>query len=141
MKALILGVCMAMVGFGAMANDGSKPVVKEIGRFATTMSDQPIVLPTGSVEVAASLYTIPPGLELPVHRHKYPRYGYVLAGELTVTNEVTNKSKTFRKGEFVTEAVQQWHKGKSSGETTLELLVIDQAPAGTNNTELRSTDH
>jgi quercetin dioxygenase-like cupin family protein len=128
---------MVMMSFGAMAEDGNKAVVKEIGRFTTTMSDQPIVLPPGNVEVVASLYSIPPGKELPVHRHQYPRYGYVLAGELTVTNEVTKKTKTFMKGEFVTEAVQQWHKGRSSGATSLELLVIDQGPPGTANTELK----
>ena len=132
MKVLILGATLAaglaIVGSGVMADDGSWPVVTEIGKFDTTMSGQPIILPSGNVKVVASLYSIPPGQEIPVHRDQFPRYGYVLSGELSVTNEITRRTEFFEKGQFVTESIQQWLTSKNSGSLPLELLVIDQLP-------------
>jgi quercetin dioxygenase-like cupin family protein len=129
---------LILAGVGAaIAEEGSKPVVNDIGRFDTTISGQPITLPTGNIEVATSLYTIPPNQELAIHKHPYPRYGYVLGGELAVTNEVTKRTLTFKKGDFVIESLHQWHKGKSIGPSPLELLVIDQTPVGVKNMELQ----
>ncbi|WP_156668654.1 cupin domain-containing protein [Rhizobium aegyptiacum] len=128
-----------MAGFTAAADEGGKPVVQEVGHYSTTISNQPIVLPKGNVEVVASVYSIAPGQTLPVHRHRYPRYGYVLSGELTVTNEATNRTQTFGKGQFVVESVLQWHQGRNAGTSPLELLVIDQLPqCENNNTEVRT---
>lgn len=138
MKFLILSAASVMAGYSAMADEADMPVVTQIGKFSTTMTGQPIVLPSGNVEVVTSLYLIPPGKELPVHRHPFPRYGYVLSGELSVTNEVTKKAHVFSSGEFVIESVQQWHRGRSSGSSPLKLLVIDQAPSGTVNTEIQA---
>jgi quercetin dioxygenase-like cupin family protein len=54
-----------------------------------------------------------PGATLPVHKHPYPRYGYVLTGRLCVTNMETGQSDIYEPGDFILESVGQWHKACS----------------------------
>jgi quercetin dioxygenase-like cupin family protein len=102
----------------------------------TTASGQPIVLPRGDVEVIASTYEIAPGAKLPEHKHPYPRYGYVEAGRLRITNIETGKSVDYGPGDFVVESLRQWHKAENIGTDTVKLLVIDQVKPGQSNTIL-----
>jgi quercetin dioxygenase-like cupin family protein len=116
---------------------GSPASVDPIIHSSKTIADQPITLPQGPVEVSASIFTIQPGASLPVHRHAFPRYGYVLTGTLSVSNLETGKTQEFHSGEFIIESVSKWHSGSNSGKEPLELLVIDQAPAGAQTTEVK----
>jgi len=77
-----------------------EPVVKPIAKVLTTNSGQPIVLPSGEVQVTASIFEIPGGASLAVHRHPFPRYGYVLSGALSVTNAETGQSTRFSSGDL-----------------------------------------
>ncbi|MGZ2506006.1 cupin domain-containing protein [Rhizobium leguminosarum] len=113
--------------------------VKEISRTSTTFSYQPIRLPDQALEIVASLYTIAPGTELPLHRHPFPRFGYVLKGELTIYNEDTGQVVHLREGQFGVEAIEQRHRGKSTGSGPLTLLVIDQVPPGMHNVDMLET--
>ena len=90
-----------------------------------------------NVEVAASIFDIAPGATLPVHKHPFPRYGYVLAGTLKVTNVDTGKSDMFKAGDFIVEMIDQWHQGSNIGADPVKLLVIDQIEAGAQATVLR----
>jgi quercetin dioxygenase-like cupin family protein len=74
---------------------------------------------------------------LPVHKHPYPRYGYVLSGELRVTNMETGQNDTYKPGDFVLESVGQWHMGANIGGKRLKLLVIDIVEKGQMNTVVR----
>jgi quercetin dioxygenase-like cupin family protein len=105
---------------------------------SVTSSGQPIVLPHGHVKVITSMYEVPPGAKLPEHKHNYPRYGYLLAGELRITNIETGKSVTYKPGDFIIESLGQWHKAENVGADPIKLLVIDQVAKGQdNNTVLR----
>jgi quercetin dioxygenase-like cupin family protein len=105
---------------------------------SVTSSGQPIVLPHGHVKVITSMYEVPPGAKLPEHKHNYPRYGYLLAGELRITNIETGKSVTYKPGDFIIESLGQWHKAENIGAEPIKLLVIDQvAKNQDNNTVLR----
>lgn len=116
----------------------AQPVVVTPIRSATvTSTGQPIALPRGKVEVAASIFEIAPGAALPVHKHPFPRYGYMLAGTLKVTNVDTGKSDTFKAGDFIVEMVDQWHQGANVGSDQVRLLVIDQVAAGSPATVLK----
>jgi len=116
----------------------AQPVVVTPIRSATvTSTGQPIALPQGKVEVAASIFEIAPGAALPVHKHPFPRYGYMLAGTLKVTNVDTGKSDTFKAGDFIVEMVDQWHQGANVGSDQVRLLVIDQVAAGSPATVLK----
>jgi quercetin dioxygenase-like cupin family protein len=105
-----------------------------------TSSGQPIVLPRGHVRVITSTYEIAPGAKLPEHKHIYPRYGYLLSGQLRVTNVETGKSTTFNPGDFIIESIGQWHKAENIGTDPIKLLVIDQVPKGQDNVVLRNKD-
>jgi quercetin dioxygenase-like cupin family protein len=111
--------------------------IDPVSKTDVTSSGQPIVLPGGHVNVVTSTYEIPPGAKLPVHKHNYPRYGYMMSGQLRITNIATGKSTTFNPGDFIVESLGQWHKAESTGTDPVKLLVIDQLPKGDNNTILQ----
>jgi quercetin dioxygenase-like cupin family protein len=118
--------------------DAAKPVVvRPVMSATTTSSGQPIVLPQKDAQVVVSAYEIAPGAVLPVHKHPFPRYAYVQAGNLRVTNNDTGKSEDFKPGDFIVEAVGQWHFGTNTGNDTVKLLVIDMVEKGKPNTVLR----
>jgi quercetin dioxygenase-like cupin family protein len=108
-------------------------VVEEISRSRTTATGQEIEMPRGAAEVIASVYTIPPGAALPVHKHPFPRYAYVLSGTLQVTALESGEVFTYRAGAFVIEMRDMWHRGSNPGDELARLLVIDQVEPGASN--------
>ncbi len=114
----------------------SKVVVKPVLSTTVTSSGQPIVLPSRDAQVIVSTYEIPPNTVLPKHKHPFPRYGYVQAGTIEVTNVDTGKTETFKTGDFIVEAVDQWHFGTNKGPEPVKLLVIDMVEKGQPNTVL-----
>ncbi|WP_368413491.1 cupin domain-containing protein [Dongia sp.] len=108
-------------------------VVTPVMRTDVTASGQPIILPQKDAEIVVANYEIAPGASLPIHKHPFPRYAYVLAGTLEVTNTETGRSETYRTGAFIIEAVGQWHKGANIGTDPVKLLVIDMIEHGQNN--------
>lgn len=113
-------------------------VVKQVAKLEATVTGQPIVLPQAPSEVSVSIYEISPAAQLPEHRHPFPRYGYVLAGQLRVTNAETGKVADFKVGDFVVESLNQWHTGSNPGTKNLKLLVIDQTLTGVGNLETQN---
>lgn len=99
----------------------------------TTWSGQPLALPQGAVEVKASRVVMPVGTELAPHKHPWPRYVAIQSGRLSVSNEVTGVTREFGPGDFLVEAIDQWHTGKVVGDQPVLLVVIDQAPPGAVN--------
>jgi quercetin dioxygenase-like cupin family protein len=123
----------------AQAEDVNADAVKvtPLHKTETTASGQPIVLPRGDIEVITSTYEVAPGAKLPEHKHPYPRYGYVEAGKLRITNTETGKSADYGPGDFIVESLAQWHKAENIGTDPVKLLVIDQVKPDRNNTILR----
>ncbi|WP_420139644.1 cupin domain-containing protein [Sphingomonas sp.] len=127
----------------AQAQAGSAPaaanavVVRKLFEGATTNSGDPIVMPAGHLQATVSKYVIPVGASLPVHKHLFPRYGYLISGALEVTNAETGHVMQFASGQFVVEDVQKWHRARNMGHVPVELLVIDFAPPGQPNTVLQ----
>jgi quercetin dioxygenase-like cupin family protein len=112
-------------------------VVTHVLDATKTASGQPIVLPRSDVQVVVTTVEIPRGAKLPEHMHPSARYGYVLAGSLSVTNDETGQTQTFKPGDFIVEAIGQWHHAANTGNSPVKLLVIDQVESGTANTILR----
>lgn len=141
-KILAIAALTASASFTqahALDSGAAAPVVvTPVAKTSVTSTNQPIVLPQGDVEVAASIFEIAPGAKLPVHKHPFPRYGYMLAGTLKVTSAETGESKVFKPGDFIVEMVDQWHWGANIGADRVKLLVIDQIVAGTQSTLLRA---
>lgn len=119
-----------------VADSNLAVVVEEISKSRTTVTGQRIELPRRGVEVIASIYTIPPGATLPVHKHRFPRYAYVLSGRLEVTAVERGQVFTYETGAFLIEMMEVWHRGSNPGKEPLRLLVIDQVEPGVSNTIL-----
>ena len=100
------GACAAaaalfVFGTAALALDSGKVVVTPVITADTTADGGAIALPQKDAQVVASIFDIPVGAALPVHKHPYPRYAYVLAGTLQVTRIETGQQFTYRAGDFV----------------------------------------
>jgi len=136
--AVLLSAGASLTAAYALDSGAAAPVlVTPVKTTEVTSTGQPITLPQKNVEVTASIFDIAPGATLPVHKHPFPRYGYVLAGTLKVTNVDTGKSDTFKTGDFIVEMIDQWHQGSNIGADPVKLLVIDQIEAGAQATVLK----
>lgn len=131
----VLLIAQLMIVRAAHAADAPKVVVKPVVTTSTTASGQPITVPANP-QVIVSTYEIPPGVTLPVHKHPFQRYAYVLAGNLSVVNKDTDQTYRYKTGDFIVEVLDQWHLGRNEGKTPVKLLVIDQVEPGTSNTVL-----
>lgn len=95
-----------------------------------TLSGQPIRAPAGDLRVTVSQAVIPVGGRLAAHKHPYPRVVNVLAGRLKVTNLDTGQTRDAVAGDWMVDAVEQWHEAVVVGDEPVRLLTIDQAPPG-----------
>ena len=116
------------------AQEAAQVVVTPIITTRTTAIGQPISLPKINPEMRASIYEIPVGATLPVHKHPYQRYAYVLAGRLRVVATESATTFDYAAGDMVVEIVDKWHYGINIGDVPVRLLVIDQVEAGQQNT-------
>ena len=136
--AALLAICASFTAAHALDSGAAAPVVvTPVKTTAVTSTGQPLILPQKNVEVSASIYDIAPGATLPVHKHPFARYAYVLAGTLQVTNVDTGKSDVFKAGDFIVEMIDQWHRGSNIGADPVKLVVIDQIEAGAEATVLK----
>lgn len=140
MRAWFIGSAVLLLSVSlSHAADAPKVSVQPLAHTSTTVTGEKIVVPQNP-DVMASIATFPPGATLPVHKHPYPHYAYVLQGALTVYNVDTGKSFVAKTGDFVVETNANWHTGKNEGKIPVKLLVIDQLPAGvTSNMTPKST--
>ena len=103
------------------------PVVTPVITTTETMSGQTIEVPAHP-KVIVTIAVIPPGGILPVHKHPYARYGYLLEGELTATMLASGKHLMFKQGDVLIESRGEWHSAVNTGNVPAKLLVIDQVP-------------
>jgi len=136
MKKLLFA-SLAFAAATTLAHAADAPVTALVDVTKTTITGQTITVPVNP-EVRVNTVTFAPGARLPVHKHLYPHYVYVLEGTLSVTNVETGKSFDLTAGTFFAEMIDTWHYGENKTAAPLKLLVIDQVPAGTkSNTIVR----
>lgn len=102
--------------------------VRPIASLDKTASGQPITFPQGPGRVIVAEYVIAPGAVLPLHKHLYPRFAYVLQGTLEVTDKDTDQTFTYKPGDVVVEVIDQRHLGRNMGSDAVRLLVLDTTP-------------
>lgn len=115
--------------FEANAAGAPPPQVTPVTRTDMTITGQRIVVPK-KPDVIVATAVFPPGAGLPVHKHPYPHYVYVLEGTLTLVNVETKRTYEIVAGSFVAEPLNTWHYGVNNGTVPLKVLVIDQVPHG-----------
>jgi len=79
--------------------------------------------PRAAPEISVVRIRIPPGMELPMHKHPVINAGYLLSGRLTVVSEAGH-SLRLDAGEAIIELVDQWHYGRNDGDTVAEIVVF-----------------
>jgi quercetin dioxygenase-like cupin family protein len=119
---------MTMAAAPAGAATPSAVTVTPLLSVTATPSGQPITMPQGDLRVIASTYLIAPGARLPLHKHPYPRYGYVLGGTLRVTDTDTHQVFTYKQGDVIVEVIGQWHFAENIGSTPVRLIIFDTVP-------------
>lgn len=95
-----------------------------------TSSDQPIRAPSGDLRVTITQTELPVGGKLAAHRHPYPRVVQVLSGRLEIRNLDTGQTHEAKAGDWMVDAVEQWHEAVVIGDQPVRLMTIDQAPPG-----------
>ena len=104
-----------------------KVTIKPVARVDKTVLGQPIVVPPNA-ELRAFTVEFEPGARLRIHKHPWPHYVHVEKGTLTVMNDETGKSLTFKEGSFFVEMLNTWHYGINRTNAPVKLLVIEQMP-------------
>lgn len=111
----------------ARADDAAYLPKVKVTPILMALSDaagQPIVYPTTNApEVRALIVEVPPGTETGWHKHPFPCYAYMLAGELSVAME-GGKSHVVRAGDALVEVVNLWHNGTNTGTTPARLVLF-----------------
>jgi quercetin dioxygenase-like cupin family protein len=100
-------------------------------RYDQTISGQPLTRPPEPFQLLVTKATYPRGHVITCHRHSWPRYVYLQAGRLRVTNYSARQIREFRAGDILVEAIGQWHQGDVLEPVT--LVAFEQVPPGGEN--------
>lgn len=128
-----LPVILAVIFFAcqAGANEKQSVAVKELVRSNLSWDGAPLpAYPSGPPEISILRISIPPGAQLPVHRHPVINAGVLVSGELTV---VTRDEKTLylKAGDPIVEVVDTWHYGRNDGTQPADIIVFYAGSPGT----------
>ena len=137
MKLFWLAGFFASIISPLQAQERKEVTITPLLSSTVNSSGQPIALPQKNAEVVVSIYDVALGAALPVQKHPYPMYAYVLSGKLRVINSETGRSNTYKAGAFILESVGQWHTGANIGDEPLKLLIINIVEKGQANTVLQ----
>src|ERR1043165_1779328 len=120
--SVALAGCAGSAGGGCPACAGGRAVVPPVAKLTQTATGRPIRLPAGDAQVSACTYDIPPGVKLSVHKHPYPRFAYIMSGDLRVVL-ADGRRFEYHPGEFIAEVTDTWHYGETLGSVPVRLLV------------------
>ena len=125
MSKIIFGICFCIAASGnALAADGASYEAVTLAKSSNSWDGSPLPnYPQGTPEIAIVKITIPPGAQLPLHKHPAINAGVLLSGELTVVSE-EGKVLQLHPGEALIELVNKWHYGKNEGSIPAEILVF-----------------
>ena len=125
MKKLIYGICfLLLLTSNVFAKDVNAVQVDVLAKTSLSWDGGRLPdYPKGSPEITILKITIPPGVQLPLHKHPVINAGVLLSGELTVVTE-DNRTLYLKAGESIVEVVNKWHNGKNEGNKTAELVVF-----------------
>jgi quercetin dioxygenase-like cupin family protein len=92
----------------------------------TTATGQAINVPANA-RVIGLIVVLPVGYAPGYHKHPFPRYAYVLSGNLEVQDK-SGGSRVYHPGQMFIETLDAWHRPRVEGNVPVRLLVIDQIP-------------
>ena len=120
MKGIIYGICLTLLLLNSASAKKLNTMTKAIASWdGKELPDYP----KGKPEVSILRITIPPGTELPLHKHPVINAGLLLHGELTVVAE-DGATLHLKAGDTIVEVVNKWHYGKNEGNEPAEIIVF-----------------
>ena len=125
MKKILFGICLIIFLSGNILAEDVNTVTTET-LIKTQSSWNGKALPNyaeGTPEITILRVTIPPGLQLPLHKHPFINAGVLLTGELRIITE-NNKILHLKAGDPIVEVVDTWHYGKNEGNEPAEIIVF-----------------
>ncbi len=132
MKKLFCGICLTLLLSTSIWAQNANNVKVDV-LIKTSSSWDGSNLPAykkGKPEITILRITIPPGVQLPLHKHPVINAGVLLKGELTVITE-DHKKLHMKAGDSIVEVVNKWHYGKNEGNKPAEILVFYAGIQGT----------
>lgn len=102
-------------------------------RFDRTMSGQPLPRPPSPYQLLVTQATFAQGHVITCHQHTWPRFVYLQAGHLQVTNFATRQVYDFRAPAILVESIGQWHQGQVMGPGPVTLVATELVPPGQGN--------
>ncbi len=126
----VLGaVAILLLTFGHVLAEDAQ--VKVLTRTSSSWDGAPLPnYPEGKPEISILRIEIPPGTQLPWHKHPVINAGVLLKGELTVESE-DHHMLHLKAGDSIVELVNKWHYGKNEGTTPAEIIVFYAGVQGT----------
>jgi len=125
MKSKINGICLALFLLNsASAQEENKIDVEVLIKSNKSWDGENLPnYANGKPEISILKIVIPPGIELPLHKHTVINAGVLLTGELTVVAE-DNTTLHMKAGDTIIELVNKWHYGKNEGHVPAEIIVF-----------------
>ncbi|GBE00823.1 cupin domain protein [bacterium BMS3Bbin06] len=125
MKKLFCGICLTLLlSSNVLAQDVNTVKVEVLAKTSSSWDGGSLPdYPKGKPEITILRITIPPGVQLPLHKHPVINAGVLLKGELTVVTE-DNKTLHLKAGDSIVEVVNKWHHGKNEGNKPAEIIVF-----------------
>ncbi len=125
MKKFFCGICLTLLlSSQVWARDVNTVKVDVLAKTSSSWDGG--TLPNyanGQPEVTILKITIPPRVQLPLHKHPVINAGVLLRGELTVVTE-DEKTLYLKAGDPIVEVVDKWHYGKNDSDVSAEIIVF-----------------
>ena len=132
MKRLLCGICLALLlSSNVLTKDVNTVEVDVLAKTSSSWDGRNLPdYAKGKPEITILRIKIPPGVQLPLHKHPVINAGVLLNGELTVVTE-DNKTLHLKAGDSIVEVVNKWHYGKNEGNNPAEIIVFYAGILGT----------
>ncbi len=142
MKKVLMGIGLALwLAGNGWALDANLVEVEELAKASSSWNGK--ALPDyakGQPEITILRIKVPPGVQLPMHKHTVINAGVMLNGELTV---ITQNGETLhlKAGDSIVEVVDTWHYGRNDGKDAAEIVVFYAGISGSPLTVKKEASH
>lgn len=133
----LLALCLVTAASAASAEQAAQTEPSTEPLVSSTRDWAGATLPAfpaeGQPELTAVRVTIPPGTQLPVHKHPVYNLVYVEQGELTLVlpDQDENNILKVPAGEAFVEVMDKWHFGRNDGDVPTVLVLFYAGIEGT----------
>ena len=125
MKKIFFAICLTLWLTGNVwAEDVNAVEVEVLAKTSLSWDGKALPdYPKGNPEITILRIKIPPGVQLPLHKHSVINTGVLLNGELTVVTE-DGETLHLKTGDSIVEVVNKWHYGKNEGSKPADIIVF-----------------